>query len=923
VTFLFTDLESSTRLWEERREEMSAALEQHDALLLDAIAGNGGRIVKYLGDGCLAVFSTAGSAVAAAIAAQRALSSADWGGIGGLRARMGLHTGEAIVRDGDYFGPTLNRASRLASLAHGGQVVCSNATAELTRDVLSADVILVDLGEHSLRDVTRREHVFQINAAGLPHVFPPLRSVEALRGNLPIEVSSFIGRELDMARVAAALEDARIVTVTGAGGVGKTRLALRLASELQPVLREGAWLIELAPVREQDGVEVAFAAAFGLTARGGMTLVDTLVDVLRSKQLLLVVDNCEHVLDPCAALVDQIIHSCPRVRVLATSREGLALDAERVVPLQALGGAALDSDVESAAEAPAVGLFVERANAVDPDFALTEATVSSVVQICRRLDGLPLAIELAAARVTSMNPAELAAALDHRFDVLAGARRGAVKRQQTLRATIDWSYDLLDAPQQALLGRLSVFVGGCTRDAAEEVCSGEPVDRHSVPDLLASLVARSLLSADRSAIDTRFRLSETIREYAEEQIAAQGETYDLRDRHARYFARYLRKQAEMLNGPDEIVAGKRIGNDSDNALAAHTHALDHGDLDLAMALLAATPLGWSQVGAELILGAEPVLALTGAAEHPGYPLALLLAGVDALYRGDVEVGLRRFEEADEAQRALRGPPVYSASVAFTANAARGVVAFSGGDWEAGADLFLAAGSALVASGVHDYPDSATAAAAFALAWGGRDEEARALAIEGLGEARAVGSPQLTVGSLCALALASARSDPDGARAAVADAVDLMVTLESENSFLLTWISHAAAITDDPVLTATLAARAIRALHWASERPLLSGVLLLAARALAEADPEAAAVIQSAGYSLATSTQARAPSASRAAPGAVSNRETSRIVNLALGDERIRSLRHMGASMDLDDSVAYSLGRLDAFVSASTDLHHPG
>ncbi|HMK12121.1 MAG TPA: adenylate/guanylate cyclase domain-containing protein, partial [Acidimicrobiales bacterium] len=544
VTFLFTDLESSTRLWEERRDAMSEALARHDALLREAIANKGGRVVKTLGDGCLAVFSTAGAGVAAAVAAQRALDAADWGALGGLRARMGLHTGEAIARDGDYFGPVLNRASRLASIAHGGQVVCSNATAELAREALGEDVTLVDLGEHQLRDIARRELVFQVNAAGLCHDFPPLRSAEALPGNLPVEVSSFVGRERDMARVANALEAARVATITGAGGVGKTRLAVRLASELQPQLREGAWLIELAPVRDRDGVELAFAWSFNLTARAGMTLIETLIDVLRTKELLLVVDNCEHVLDPAAALIDQIVRSCPKVRVLATSREGLALDAERVVPLPSLDSASVDADVQMAVQSDAVRLFVERAGAVDPDFELTEENVSAVTQVCRRLDGVPLAIELAAARVTSLTPHELAAALDHRFDVLAGGRRGAVKRQQTLRATIDWSYDLLDEPQQVLLSRLSVFTGGCTRDAAEEVCSGGPVDRRTVYDLLAGLVARSLVVADRGLLDTRYRLSETIREYAEERVTARVESSELRARHARYFARHVRDLSE-------------------------------------------------------------------------------------------------------------------------------------------------------------------------------------------------------------------------------------------------------------------------------------------------------------------------------------------------------------------------------------------
>ena len=432
--------------------------------------------------------------------------------------------------------------------------MCSSATAELAQDAAADDVMFVDLGEHRLRNLARPERVFQINASALPHHFPPLVSGEEVPGNLPVPVSSFIGRRAEMGRVAAALEEARVVTVTGAGGVGKTRLAIQLAAELLPRFREGAWLIELAPVRDPHGVEAAFAAVFKVSARTGMTLAESLADFLRTKQLLLVVDNCEHVLDPVAALVDQLVHSCSKVVVLATSREGLALDGERVLPLPSLGGAPVDADVETARGADAVRLFVERATAVDPDFALTNANVAAVAQVCRRVDGVPLAIELAAARVRTMTPAELSVALDHRFDVLAGGRRGAVKRQQTLRATIDWSYELLDEPGQVLLGRLSVFAGGCTRQAVEAVCSGDVVDRRLVYDLLAGLVDRSLVAVERGEPDTRYRLSETIREYGEERVAQRGETHGLRKSHARYFAEHVRALNEKLYGPDEIGA---------------------------------------------------------------------------------------------------------------------------------------------------------------------------------------------------------------------------------------------------------------------------------------------------------------------------------------------------------------------------------
>jgi class 3 adenylate cyclase len=324
VTFLFTDLEGSSRLWEAHPDAMRDALVRHDELLREAIEAHDGHLIKTDGDGCMAAFAfaTADAGMSAALAGQIALVNADWPETGPLRVRMGLHTGVASMREDDYFGPTLNRATRLRSVADGGQIVCSSATADLARDVVGEGVAFLDLGEHRLRDLARAERVFQVNMPDLPRDFPPLASVDAFPGNLPLQVSSFIGREKEMARVATALEEARIVTNTGAGGVGKTRLAVQVAADLMPWFREGAWLIELAPVRDLEGVDGAFAAVFAVTAQAGLTLGESLIDLLRTKQLLLVVDNCEHVLEPAAELIASICHACANVSVLATSREG-------------------------------------------------------------------------------------------------------------------------------------------------------------------------------------------------------------------------------------------------------------------------------------------------------------------------------------------------------------------------------------------------------------------------------------------------------------------------------------------------------------------------------------------------------------------------------------------------------------------------
>src|SRR3954451_719023 len=650
VTFLFTDIEGSTRLWEAHPDAMRDALARHDELLRQAIESHGGYVVKTAGDGFLAAFGTAEAGLVAAVVAQRALGGEPWGLPEPLRVRMGLHTGAALLRDGDYFGSSLNRAARLMGVAHGGQVVCSHATEDLARDELPEGVGFVDLGEHRLRDLSRAEQVFQVRAAGLLSDFPSLTSLDAFPGNLPLQVSSFIGRDRELVRVAKALAEARVVTLTGVGGVGKTRLALQAAAEVLPEFREGAWLVELAPVRDPDGVVGAFAAVFGVSARGGQTLEESLAEFLCTKQLLLVVDNCEHLLEAVADLVEVLERSCRALSVLATSREGLALDGERVVPVPSLGAPADDTSLEVAAGADAVRLFEERAAAIDPDFALTRENAAAVVQICRRLDGVPLAIELAAARVTTMNPAELARGLDRRFDTLAGGRRRAVQRHQTLRAAIDWSYELCSEPEQRLLARLAVFSGGCTRNAVEGICAGEPLEARAVFQLLAALVTKSLVVAQRDAPETRYRLLETIREYGEERLAEHDETDLLRRRHAEFYCEFAHVVGPEFEGPGQIDAGRRVTAEQENLLAAMNYAIDTDDVDLAWRLLRHAP-GLGQTGYELRL---PVDAIDrpGAAEHPLYPHALALAALFAAARGDREDAKRLGDDALAAARRL-------------------------------------------------------------------------------------------------------------------------------------------------------------------------------------------------------------------------------------------------------------------------------
>jgi predicted ATPase/class 3 adenylate cyclase len=607
VTFLFTDLEGSTRLWEEHPEAMRPALARHDAILHEAIAVHGGFVVKTTGDGFHAVFGTAHDAVDAAVAAQLALIGEPWEMTGRLRVRMGLHTCEAELRDGDYYGSAVNRAARLMATAHGGQIVLSLATSELARE---APVELLELGEHRLPDLARPERVFQVVHKDLPIDFPALRSLDAFPSNLPLQLTVFVGREDELAEIAAALGWARVVTLTGIGGVGKTRAALQTAARMLAQYRDGAWFCELAPVRDPDAVVEAVASALGVVAGLGQTIEDTLLDFLRSKQILLVFDNCEHLLDSVTDLVDRVVRACPGVTVLATSREGLALTGERILALRSLGIPDLDATGDAATAADAVRLFVERASDARSGFALQDDNTAAIVQICRRLDGIPLAIELAAARVQAMSPQEIATRLDDQFRLLRGGTRGAVERHQTLRRTIDWSYDLLSDGERLVLDRLSVFAAGAVLDDAEAVVAGDTIAELDVVEHLSALVRRSLVLADETDGRTRYRLLETVRQYAHEHLEESGSAEAMQRRHAVHYAALAEEAGPALRGSEQLAWIERLGPEIGNLRAAQGWAIDHGELDLALAVIvplcvSGTAIGYTALEWASTLAAEP------------------------------------------------------------------------------------------------------------------------------------------------------------------------------------------------------------------------------------------------------------------------------------------------------------------------------
>ncbi len=474
VTFLFTDIEGSSARWEKHEAAMSPALARHDALLRESFAAHGGHAFKTVGDAFCAVFATAPDAVAAALLAQQKLVAEPWdAALGGVRVRMAVHTGAAEMREADYFGPPLNRVARLLSIGHGGQALLSQPTFELVRDHLPAGADLRDLDLHRLKDLQRPEHVYQLLHPALPADFPKLKSLDPLTNNLPIQATSFVGREKEIKEVKALLAKTRLLTLTGSGGAGKTRLSLQVAADLVEGEGDGVWLAEFAPLSDPGLVPQTVAQALGVREEPGRPITQTLVDFLKPKSLLLVLDNCEHVLDAAAQLCDAILRACPNVRIIASSREGLNIAGETTyrIPSLTVPDLRQTATPESLSQYEAVRLFIERAQAAQPAFSVTNANAPAVAQICHRLDGIPYAIELAAAKVRALSAEQISARLDDRFRLLTGGSRTALPRQQTLRAMIDWSYDLLSPEEQTLLRRLSVFAGGWTLEAAEAVCA--------------------------------------------------------------------------------------------------------------------------------------------------------------------------------------------------------------------------------------------------------------------------------------------------------------------------------------------------------------------------------------------------------------------------------------------------------------------
>jgi predicted ATPase/class 3 adenylate cyclase len=581
LTFVFTDLESSTRLWERFPDAMKAAVERHDAILRDAVQGSDGRVVKITGDGLMAVFSSATDGVNACLEAQHALQDEAWSETGPLRVRMGIHAGQAQPRGGDFYGPSVNRAARIMAAAHGGQVLLSAFAAELAEERLPGEARLRDLGDHRLKDLFQPEHIFQLVHPGLPSDFPPLATLSDRPNNLPTQTSEFLGREAQLSVIRDLLDTAgvRLLTLTGPGGIGKTRLALQGAADQIDRFEDGVYFVDLSPVRDADAAFEAIARAVGLTGSTDEGVLEVLKQQLPTRHMLLLLDNFEQVIDAADGVVDLLQH-CADLNILVTSREALRVRGEHLlaVPPLSLPEGSAQTSAEVVAEYEAVRLFVERAREARPSFALTDDNAAAVAEISTRLDGLPLAIELAAARLKLFSPDDLRDRLRSRLELLGRGPRDLPARQQTLRGTIEWSYELLDGEEQAVFQLLSVFSPAWLEAVEEVVARLKSLGEVDVVDRLTSLVDKSLVRSLEGSGPQRLSMLETIREYAAERLEEEpGFSSEARRAHADYFSDFAQSRRDHLYGPEREATLEDLESELGNLLTAWRYWVDAGD----------------------------------------------------------------------------------------------------------------------------------------------------------------------------------------------------------------------------------------------------------------------------------------------------------------------------------------------------------
>lgn len=903
LTFVFTDVEGSTKLWEREPAAMRPALTRHDELIEGIVTGLGGQVVRPRGEGDsrFIVFERAEAAVAAARDVQLALLREPWPTSRPIRVRMALHTGSAELREGDYYGSDVNRCARIRSLAHGGQTLLSGATAERARRALPEGVTLKGLGLHRLKDLAAPEQVYQLVHAELPADFPALRSLSVLLNNLPAQVSSFVGRERELEEVKRLVTGSRMVTLTGTGGAGKTRLAVQLAADVIDDFADGVWYVELAPLAEETLVPQQVASALDVREQGDRTLLAALCEHLRPKELLLVLDNCEHVVATCASLADALLRAAPHLRIVATSREPLGVAGETVwrIPSLAAPAAAEQLSPGRLVEYPSVRLFVERARSARPGFDVVGENAPAVAEIVRRLDGIPLAIELAAARIKVMSAQQIASHLDDRFRLLTGGSRTALPRQQTLRAVVDYSWSLLSDGERVLMRRLAVFAASWSMEAAEAVCADDALPEFDVLDHLARLVDRSLVNAEERG-DVRYRFPETIRAYAREKLAETEDGDAVRRRHRDRILALADGARTGLFGAEQEEWLRRLGLEDDDIRAALTWTLEIGEIEAGLRIAGSLAWHWYYRGhiSEGRGWLERLLARADPPPSSGRGLALMAHAQLLWVHGEFERARATGEDALRAASAIGDPWLVA-----VARGSLGSIAASQGDFaRAREDL----DEALRLSSAADLDPFA----ALGLRWLGYVEMQQgdaAAARERLGESlarsRRAGDRIGSAGTLSALgSVLRQLGDAAGARAALEESLPVLRRLGDRRGIANTLGRLAVVASDlgDASSARSLALESVAILRDLGDRVGIASVLKVVAATEAKAE-----------------RALRLASAADAIHGAIGGSFTPipqtdlgpwlDRARAELGTDAAGAAWDAGARMTLDDAVAYAFG----------------
>jgi predicted ATPase/class 3 adenylate cyclase len=899
VTLLFTDIEGSTRMLRELGNRYEKVLDDHRRLLRAAFGAQGGQEVDTAGDGFFYAFPSARNALLAAVEGQRALAGHDWPQP--LRVRMGMHTGEPLSTESGYVGLDVHRAARIMGAAHGGQILVSQTTHSLAGKELPGDVTLQDLGEHQLKDMPTPERLYQVAAPGLDDAFAPIRSIDSRPNNLPRQLTTFVGRQANIGEAKRALSATPLLTLTGPGGVGKTRLAIEIAGELIDEFEDGIWFVDLSPLKDPEFVVPAIATAVGVMHAPGQPILETVMEYLRGRRVLLVLDNCEHLLEVTARSVDTLLRGCGLVRVIATSREGMAIPGEAVFPVPSLSlpdaNGAVSGDLGSF---EAVQLFVERAIAAAPGFQITERNAGAIAQICRRLDGVPLAIELAAARVRALPVEQIASRLDDRFRLLTGSSRITVPRHQTLRQTIDWSHELLSDDERAVLRRLAVFAGGCELDAAEAVCVGDPVESDFVFDILTRLVDKSLLVADTEGTQARYRQLETIREYARDRLVEAGEAKDALRRHRDWFlAMVARAEPEFFRGAESGEWLERLDREHDNLRAALQWSLDEpGEAREGLHLAAGMWRFWEIRGhlAEGRVWLEAFLEATGDEVSSLQADAYTGAGILAFMLGDHSGASALHERSLELHRQVGGPD----GIAFAANNLANA-AVQSGDYATARQLYENVIEWARGRGDARILGFAIVNMAEAVALDGEPELARTHYDEGVAAFREAGDRWAEAFALDSLGVMLVRQGHhDEATGQLDQALDISRSMGDERGVAraLAHLGDAAARAGDIERARSLYIESFEIRRALGDQPGIASGMEKLASVITERDPRVAAVLLGAAEHVRELIRAPVPRAAREEYEALRDR-----IQASLGEAQFEQARADGRRLSPDAVLA--------------------